>query len=733
MVTKSQLNRTRTWCVATSVLPAIFALLGAGTLSGADLREATFTQVVNTVNVAEADGGSPRLAQVNTKFTSPQIIRTGSDSRAELTAADQTVTRVGANTIFSFKPEGRGINLQQGSVLFNSPTGRGGGTIQTAAATASVLGTTIIVSTTSNGGFKLLVLEGHARATLPNGRTLDLLAGQMTFFLPGATRFSPVIQFRLGKQNSGSNLVKGFGNPLPAQDKVNNAIQRQDLLIAKGDAVDTQLMIGDVIGKDVQVVDPSVLSVVQQQLGGGDLIGRFKQELEVDQVFTTSTLDSSSILYFPTSAALTQALAAVGSKYGTLNDPPSSCYGIAGNTITFQTSNVDLTPYANAPTFAFYAQSAMTLSSGLSFTGFGGDVVLHSDGSLSIPTSGMITFNCASAELEAYDGTGLSLTSGAISNASGSLTIKNLGGGLSMNGNTLYAATELDLASAGNMTGSYVTFNVSTALNLESGGNLTLGTISFTSPNCVVSAFSGGNMSLGGMTLSVSSLELGANGTLGIGGTYNVNNSISLTGSSVSIGTTSLSSLLGSIDVTASTGDISTTGYAFTASNSIAMTASGNLTTTDTNYTASTINMRAVVGTLNLVNGAFTANNESFTGHDISVGTTPTTDFICPSGAGTVSFSANMTSGAITMFNVDFGTGLNFSTVSMQAYTIFLTNVNFGLGQQVNLTSGLTNGGVPLFGSVANPGHVTFNTVYYGGNLLNSSNISSYNGYVHVN
>jgi len=62
-----------------------------------------------------------------------------------LVAQDETVTRVGANTIFSFDPANRTIDLKQGSLLFHSPHGKGGGTIHTGSATASVLGTTLIV------------------------------------------------------------------------------------------------------------------------------------------------------------------------------------------------------------------------------------------------------------------------------------------------------------------------------------------------------------------------------------------------------------------------------------------------------------------------------------------------------------------------------------------------------------------------------------------------------------
>src|SRR5271168_2657090 len=109
-----------------------------------DLKESKITQVVNDVEIISAANQTEKHANVNDAFDMPDVLRTGPSSRAELIAADETVTRVGANTIFSFDPANRTIDLKQGSLLFHSPHGKGGGTIHTGAATASVLGTTLI-------------------------------------------------------------------------------------------------------------------------------------------------------------------------------------------------------------------------------------------------------------------------------------------------------------------------------------------------------------------------------------------------------------------------------------------------------------------------------------------------------------------------------------------------------------------------------------------------------------
>ena len=153
-----------------AVLPLCFGcVFAAGTSHAIDLKQSKVTQVVNDVQIISAADQKQKSATVNDIFAMPDILRTGTASRAELVAPDETVTRVGANTIFSFDPANRTIDLKQGSLLFHAPHGKGGGTIHTGSATASVLGTTLIITTTPNGGMKVLDLEGEVEVKFLNG------------------------------------------------------------------------------------------------------------------------------------------------------------------------------------------------------------------------------------------------------------------------------------------------------------------------------------------------------------------------------------------------------------------------------------------------------------------------------------------------------------------------------------------------------------------------------------
>src|SRR5215470_4602021 len=70
-------------------------------LYAAELKEAHVTQVVNDVKLLPQQA-APRVATVNDSVKNGTAVRTGSESRSELTFTDQTIARLGANTIFSF-------------------------------------------------------------------------------------------------------------------------------------------------------------------------------------------------------------------------------------------------------------------------------------------------------------------------------------------------------------------------------------------------------------------------------------------------------------------------------------------------------------------------------------------------------------------------------------------------------------------------------------------------------
>ena len=386
-----------------------------------DLKQSKFTQVVNDVQVIGTDqNATPAL--VDGVFKVPDILRTGPNSRAELTADDQTITRVGANTVFSFDPANRTIDLQKGSVLFHSPQGRGGGTVQTGSATASVLGTTIVVSTTPDGGFKVLVLEGSAEVKFLNGISQQLNAGQMTFVLPGGGT-SPVIVFRLDEQTKGSKLVNGFNHSLDSQGKIDAEIEKQLKLINKDKLKDTGLIVGDKgTSTGVQTVDASVLQNYFTALTEFQPVPAEGGFITIDGLFVQPSESRPSTLNDPGSDGLFAAWALsvpVTIKDAVLNPfhvfvSPNGPFdivalfndevttflhnpfqGFFGRYITITTPNIDMTPYAALSYFDFVAAQDINITGSLSFDNASGQNIFLNAilGSINIAPGSTISAN----------------------------------------------------------------------------------------------------------------------------------------------------------------------------------------------------------------------------------------------------------------------------------------------------------------------------------------------------
>ena len=94
--------------------------------TAAQLKEARVTEVVKDVKLLRTQT-APRPAVISDEVRDGTAVRTGVDSRAELTFTDQTLARLGANTIFSFKEATRKIDLASGAMLLYVPKNGGDG------------------------------------------------------------------------------------------------------------------------------------------------------------------------------------------------------------------------------------------------------------------------------------------------------------------------------------------------------------------------------------------------------------------------------------------------------------------------------------------------------------------------------------------------------------------------------------------------------------------------------
>ena len=208
----------------------IWTIAIATSARGVELRAARVTQVVNDVKVL-LEKEAPRPVALGDLIRHGAPISTGTQSRSELTFNDLTITRLGTNTVLSFKEGTREMNLVSGAILFQVPKGSGGATIRTAGVTAAITGTTGIgefhPATARNPHVfsKWLCLEGTFRLYLPNGQSVELGPGQMV--TTDGKSFSTVLTFDIARLVNTSLFFTGFDRPLPSLDLIMLEAQNQ--------------------------------------------------------------------------------------------------------------------------------------------------------------------------------------------------------------------------------------------------------------------------------------------------------------------------------------------------------------------------------------------------------------------------------------------------------------------------------------------------------------------------
>lgn len=378
------------------IVPSLCSFaLAASVLSAAPLvlDRSTVTEVVNQVDRIAVPTDAVTPAAVQMELRAPDRLRTGRESRAELRAEDGTITRVGANTLFAFDPRGRELRLDRGSLLFHSPTGKGGGTIRTSSASATVLGTTLIAATTPDGGYKLLVLEGRAEVKFASGNALQLEAGQLTFVRPGAGGVGlpgPVVPFDLARQVKGSKLVQGFSRPLPSQARIDRAIQTQGKAVGLGRYVTTGFLV---------FAASSETQVSGIETAGPDadnnLVGEFTaaQRLALN---TSVTLASSTL---PEARLFRTPLLVPMSENAFLNSQSDTLLtGLLADTLTITTPTLSLSTWGGPAEFQLVAKNRIDVAGSLRFTDLGNVSYLRFfSPRVNLPTSGTISTTFTSA------------------------------------------------------------------------------------------------------------------------------------------------------------------------------------------------------------------------------------------------------------------------------------------------------------------------------------------------
>ena len=195
-------------CISIFVLVDLAGAIPAAT--AAQLQAARITRIIKDVKLLPGQA-APRAAVENDSVGAGTAVRTGVESRTELTFADLTITRLGANTIFSFNEGTREIGLGGGAMLVQVPRGGAEVKITTAAVTAGITGGTGLFESNKGVPKKLLMLEGTGRF-YPTGhpeQAAIVHGGEMVMMtLDG--RITQPAKFNAGLVYKTSKLITSF-------------------------------------------------------------------------------------------------------------------------------------------------------------------------------------------------------------------------------------------------------------------------------------------------------------------------------------------------------------------------------------------------------------------------------------------------------------------------------------------------------------------------------------------
>ncbi|HRJ09748.1 MAG TPA: FecR domain-containing protein [Prosthecobacter sp.] len=222
-------------------LPLFLMLAVPALLEAAALKEAEVTRIINDVRLVPPRQ-TPAAARVGDKLRGETALATGAQSRAELRFPDQTLTRLGANSVFRLDARSRDVKLEQGVMLMQVPKQLGGATVRTAAITAAVTGTTIMMEYDPQGHVKIIALEGEVDVYLNERRSelRTLRAGDMLITRPDATSLPAPVQVDLQRLRRTSKLLDAREfSALGNEKQLSEALQDQQKKKEDGELLET--------------------------------------------------------------------------------------------------------------------------------------------------------------------------------------------------------------------------------------------------------------------------------------------------------------------------------------------------------------------------------------------------------------------------------------------------------------------------------------------------------------
>ncbi len=217
-------------------------------------RGAEIVQLKGDVHITGSDS-KVVPGSVGLRVEEGSTIQTGADSWIEVRFENLGCTRLGPNSLISFRNGSRRIILKEGSAVLQMPKGAHGARIEGDGNAAIVAGTTALFECHPNV-FKFLVLEGTVRFFRPGhlGDSILLPPGRMVIGQPG-TPLSDPVDFDILRFMKSSRFITDFGQ-LESGPRIAQQVEKQEREKAKGILRSTNLAIFGG-GTSVSVLDPA--------------------------------------------------------------------------------------------------------------------------------------------------------------------------------------------------------------------------------------------------------------------------------------------------------------------------------------------------------------------------------------------------------------------------------------------------------------------------------------------
>jgi len=259
----------------------VCGLLCVGLANAAPLDSAELTRMFNRVELLSG-GAPPQPAGVGDVVTGRMALQTGDKSRAELAFTDATIARLGANSFFSFDQGTRDMDLKEGVLLLQVPKNAGGANVNTAAVSAAITGTTVLIESRSSkpdgsGGIvKFLVLEGTMRLKLKGriGESVLVSQGQMLALDPSTSKLPEPVVFDIKRLVETSGLLGREFKPLTNQPFIKEAAFRQRELKNQGRLINLNYGIYADRNPGAQVVAINNLATSRTDAEAPELLGQ---------------------------------------------------------------------------------------------------------------------------------------------------------------------------------------------------------------------------------------------------------------------------------------------------------------------------------------------------------------------------------------------------------------------------------------------------------------------------